>query len=397
MITLNRGQQIIVDEADHWYNNSSEQVFQYAGNPGTGKSLVLNAIIDRLKVKRNRIAPMSFIGAAAIVMRLKGLANARTIHSWIYSPVSTVKFDDGGNIVINEYFDRPMNTIGFQTKPLDDIDLIVIDEAGAVPYSLKKDIEDKGIKIIACGDLDQLPPVGDKPAYLFEGKVYILDEIMRQAGNSGIIYLSQRAKVGLPIHNGLYNNVLVINEDELSRDMILRSDIILCNKNVTRSSFNDMIRQDLLGINNVLPLQGEKLICRKNNRSIQHDGINLANGLVGMVTNSPDVGGFDGDTFSIDFMPNMLQTPFKDILCDYKYFSAEQSMREKLKHDKYNIGEKFEFAYAITTHLSQGSEYANGIYLEEYLNPNINKNLNYTGITRFSNFLIYVKPKRKFY
>ena len=54
-------------------------------------------------------------------------------------------------------------------------------------------------------------------------------------------------------------------------------------------------------------------------------------------------------------------------------------------------------AYAITTHMSQGSQYPNGAYIEEYLSPDINKNLNYTGITRFSNFLIYVKKKKKYY
>jgi ATP-dependent exoDNAse (exonuclease V) alpha subunit len=76
---------------------------------------------------------------------------------------------------------------------------------------------------------------------------------------------------------------------------------------------------------------------------------------------------------------------------------APYDMKDKFKYNKYSFGEKFELAYAITTHLSQGSQYCNGIYMEEYLRPDINNNLNYTGITRFSNSLIYVKKKRKFY
>jgi ATP-dependent exoDNAse (exonuclease V) alpha subunit len=57
-------------------------------------------------------------------------------------------------------------------------------------------------------------------------------------------------------------------------------------------------------------------------------------------------------------------------------------------------GEKFEFGYAITTHLSQGSQYFNGIYLQEYFGGgyDINKRLNYTGITRFRHKCIYVIP-----
>ena len=37
----------IINDAVDWYFNSSEQVFQFAGPPGTGKSLVMNEIIIR--------------------------------------------------------------------------------------------------------------------------------------------------------------------------------------------------------------------------------------------------------------------------------------------------------------------------------------------------------------
>lgn len=389
---LNQSQQFVVDSATAWYKNSSEQVFQYSGNAGTGKSVVLNCIIDALGIRRDRIAPMSFIGAAAIVMRLKGLMNAKTIHSWLYSPTQAYDINK-----MNNYFDRPMSKIDFSPKPLHNIDLIVIDEAGAVPFNLKREIESRGIKIIACGDLDQLPPVGDKPAYLYDGNVYILDQFMRQAENSGILYIAMRAKQGLPIHNGFYGDVLVIEEDDLTDEMVSRSDIIICGKNETRDIMNNDIRSRILGIKMDLPICGEKLVCRKNNWKLENDGINLANGLIGSVSNNPDVGSFDGNIFTIDFMPDMLNTSFKAVQCDYEYFKAPYNQKDKFKYNKYNKGEKFEYAYSITTHMSQGSQYANGIYIEEYLSPTINKNLNYTGITRFSNFLIYVKRKRKYY
>ena len=56
-----------------------------------------------------------------------------------------------------------------------------------------------------------------------------------------------------------------------------------------------------------------------------------------------------------------------------------------------------EFGYALTTHLSQGSQYNNVIYIEEYLNKDIQNRLNYTGVTRATNSLLYVKRKKKFY
>jgi hypothetical protein len=59
-----------------------------------------------------------------------------------------------------------------------------------------------------------------------------------------------------------------------------------------------------------------------------------------------------------------------------------------------------EYAYAITTHLSQGAQYSNGIYIQEHFPQDIQNNLNHVGASRFSNFLIYVipdKPKRFFF
>lgn len=406
MFALNKGQQKIVNEAVKWYYNGDNQVFQYSGNAGTGKSVVLNAIIKRLGLSIDEIAPMSFIGAAAIVMRLKGLTNAKTIHSWLFNPVERVKVDKNGFMVKNDYLDRPIFGIDFEPKPLDHVKLIVIDEAGAVPrriksetgdeIDLKYEIESRGIKIIACGDLDQLPPVGDEPAYLTSGKIYILDEIMRQSEGSAIVYLAQRAKQGLPIHKGNYGNVLVIDNDELTSTMLERSDMVICGKNITRDKINTTIRNNIGYFSNI-PNYGERLVCRKNNWKLENNGINLANGLIGTVVNQPDVSRFDGKTFSIDFRPDMLNTPFTNIQCDYNYFTAPSDLKYKYKYSKYNMSEKFEFAYCITTHISQGSQYKHGTYIEEYLNKDINKNLNYTGITRFSDAMIYVKQKRKFY
>ena len=104
-----------------------------------------------------------------------------------------------------------------------------------------------------------------------------------------------------------------------------------------------------------------------------------------------------GKIFNIDFRPDLLVNSFKNIDCDYKYFVADPKDRERIKNDEYSKGNKFEYAYCSTTHLSQGSEYSGGIYIEEQLGGNIQNSLNYTGITRFKNFLIYVKKNKKKY
>ena len=397
-IQLNAGQNHIVNEAIKWYRQGNEQVFQIQGPPGTGKSVTINAIVDALGLDRNRIAPMSYIGAAAINMRMKGFYNARTIHSWLYRPVEMLARDENGKVIKDLYFNRPRVHLGFEPKPtLDNIDLMVIDEAYATPRSMKNDIENKNIPILAAGDRDQLSPVMDSPAYLVDGDIHYLTEIMRQAQGSAIVYLSQRINNGLPIHTGYYGNVLVIDRDDLTDNMIMMSDVVICGRNDTREEMNKYIRYNLLRKVTDTPTFGEKMVCRKNNFDIEIDGISLANGLVGTVQSHVDPSSFDGKNYIIDFKPDLLYTPFRRIACDYKYLMATPNERQKIKTDKYSRGEKFEYAYAITAHISQGSEWNRGIYLEEYLSPEVNTRLSYVGITRFRDRCIFVKRKRKYY
>lgn len=389
---LNTQQEKIVQEAVQWFNNSSEQVFQFSGAAGTGKSVVMNAIIQRLGLDITEVAPMSFIGAAVIIMRRKGLINAKTVHSWLYEPkfVPTGEYDS--------YLNRPKKKLVFVPKALPyGKRLICIDEAGCVPYSLKKEIESRHLKVLACGDLNQLPPVKDKPAYLYTGKVRYLTQIMRQNEKSGIIYLANRILEGKPLEIGFYGNAIVMNHEDINDSLINSSNVIICGKNVTRDKFNRYIRQNLFNFTSPLPNYGEKLVCRKNNWQLEVDGINLANGLMGIVSNQPDVSSFDGKTFKINFLPSMLNHEFPNLLCDFKYFMASPEERNIIKSSRFNKGEKFEYAYSITTHLSQGAQYEVGIYFKEFLNRSINKNLDYTGITRFSRGCFFMIPSKTFY
>ena len=397
MITANPGQERIIQAGIDFIHNSSEQVFQFSGGPGTGKSFTLNEIIRRAGVDRRKVLPMAYTGAAAIVMRCKGLLNATTIHSGLYAPVKGYKRDDEGNVIMNNYIDRPISDVEFVPKDTSEYDLFVFDEGSMIPMAMRKEIERRGKKIIVCGDLNQLPPVNDEPAYLTNGKVYMLTEIMRQAAHSAIPYIADRALRCLPIHKGLYGDVLVIEEDELTDQMLLGADDIICGKNATREKINNHIRHDLFKFNTDLPLYMEKVICRRNNRSIEVANINLANGLAGRVLNAPDISGMTKNTFTMSFKPDRLEAAFPNLICDYEYFTAPFDKKNMLKNNKYNQAEKFEFSYAKTTHLAQGSQSHHGIYIQEYLSKEINNQLNYTGITRFETGLIYVLPKRRFY
>lgn len=394
---LNNEQQYVVDEAVKFYRNSSEQVFQFTGPPGTGKSVVLSEILKRLNLPLTQVAPMAFTGAAAIVMRMKGLINSKTIHSWLYEPIEVPLLDEFGKPIMDNYLNRPITTIKFVPKDLSGIKLIIFDEGWTVPASMKKHILSIGSKIIVAGDPDQLPPVADEPAFFTSGKIYRLTQIMRQAAGSPIVYLANRAIKGLPIHTGIYGNVLVITEDELTDEMLRYSPVVLCGKNITRDHYNNHIRHDIYGFHGDLPHMNEKLICRHNNWAIDRQGISLTNGLTGIVLSNPDVSGFNGKSFKFDFVPDIATNIiFNDILADYRYLNANKQQRDDIKNNGYYKDNLFEYGYTQTVHLAQGSQWTHGIYLEEYIRPDMNNHLNYTALTRFSQMCIYVKQRRRF-
>lgn len=390
----NKKQNIVINDAYNHIHNSSKQVYEFGGWAGTGKSTVMNEIALRSNIPFHRIAAMSYIGQAAIVMRSKGFLNAKTIHSWCFDVVQGVKRDKEGNVIVDTYFNAPELGITFKPKDLDDIDVIFLDEGYTTPLKLKSTIESKGKKMIVSGDPGQLPPVGDQPAYLCNNDFPILDEIMRQAPGNNILYIAERARKGLPIHCGLYGNVLVIEEKDLTDAMLANACITICGKNETKDKINARVRH-YRGYRSQTPNVGEKIICRKNNWFTDVDGISLANGLIGTVTNQYSPLEFDGKTFMIDFKPDLFPAVFSQVKCDYNYFVAPTHLKKELKNDKYAQGDKFDWAYAITAHLSQGAQYSYGIYFEEYLRGDIQNNINYVGTTRFVDWLIYVKPNRK--
>lgn len=391
-------QETVISSAVEHVKRGNKQVFEFTGGPGTGKTYCIHEIVRRLNIPMDRIAPMAYIGQAAIVMRTRGLYNARTIHSWLYECIEDDVLDEHGFPVMDPVFNKPMKRIRFVPRDLNDIDLFIIDEGYTVPEYMKKDIESRGKPIIVCGDRKQLPPVEDKPAYLIDDNIMMLTQIMRQNAGNFIIELSNMVYDGIEPDVGLYGNVLVIDRDDITPEMIQNSQVIICGTNKTRDYYNDYVRHEILHRTTTLPGLGERVMCRKNNWNIEVDGINLTNGLTGTVAKPADVYRFDGKTFTIDFRSDLLGLYFPDIKCNYKFFTAKtRSEKEFIKNSKYAIGEKFEYAYSKTVHLCQGSQYYNGMYISEYLHKDIQRQLDFTAVSRFIKYMIYVRKKRKQY
>lgn len=100
MFELNKGQMDAYRNALEWWNSRKrwrtpeDRTFEISGGPGTGKTFLINCIIDALGIDRSRIAPMAYTGAAAINMRSKGMYNATTIYSTLYNCVEEPVLDE---------------------------------------------------------------------------------------------------------------------------------------------------------------------------------------------------------------------------------------------------------------------------------------------------------------
>lgn len=382
-ILLNEQQIDATYKADMWWNGSSEQVFEISGAAGTGKTFLVRYLIERFDLDLDEVLFVAYMGKAAMALARNGLP-AKTIHSTIYNYEKVLDKVDGKIQLTPSGKPKTKFVFTLKEKIPKKIRLIVVDEAGMVNEQIAKDLKSFGVPIIALGDLNQLPPVFGKSGFLNDPDV-ILTQIMRQAEGNPIIYLSQQVLKDEPLKIGVYKNSAVISSSDLDEYKFKNADIVLTGTNRLRYNINNMFREHIYkGLKLDRPNVGEKIICRRNNwgRCIL-DNIFLTNGMSGVV-DYVDNQSFNGKQLKIDFKPDFVGKTFKNLTIDYERLFSSPSSTDmgSLVFNR----DLFEFAYAITVHLSQGSQYPNVLFLKEDmgLNKEDRKRHAYTAITRAS-------------
>jgi exodeoxyribonuclease-5 len=251
-----------------------------------------------------------------------------------------------------------------------------------VPEQIALDLLSFDIPVIVLGDLNQLPPVMGRPVFLQQPDA-ILNQIMRQNEESPIIRLSQDILHGNSFGTGNYdeNGLIKIVADKYGLVADFKEyDAVIVGKNITRDMYNKYIREQVYHRTGSLRV-GDKIICRKNNWSYcNHDGMPLTNGLVGYVVDIDEERSTRAYTL-IEFKPEGFSNSFNDIYLDRMAFETPVSNNKKFTG--FNNFDKFEYAYAITCHLAQGSQY-NNVYIkyERMGTRDYCKRWLYTAVTR---------------
>lgn len=376
-------------------HRDGEKYTVIAGYAGTGKSTLVRYIIDALDVEESRVCYCAFTGKAAEVLKKKGNKNVATLHRLLY-----------------EHIPRPAGGFFRKPKPFIDYDVVVVDEVSMAPKSLIELLFKHKVYVICLGDPFQLPPIDkDEDNHLLDNPHIFLDEIMRQEEDSEIIQLTMKIRNQEPIDYFNGNEIKIIPYSDLNTGVLQWGDQVLTATNAKRRAINNQMRA--LEGRTGEPVDGDKIICLRNywdDSSLNGDA--LINGTIGILQNSfrtwreiprfiqSDIRKFDvlvgdlivpetNDVYEMTEMDRqMIITGEK--CCDWRLSYKLGKLRSKYGEF---VPKEFTYAYAITTHKSQGSEWDKVVVLEEKFPFDKNEHARwlYTACTRASEKLVLVR------
>lgn len=264
------------------------------------------------------------------------------------------------------------------------------------------------IHIIALGDPEQLGPVKSADNHILDNPHIFLDEVMRQAQESEIIRLTMDIRKRKPLRYCDGKEVKVISQNNLIDGMYMWADVVLSGTNQTKRAVDMDIRNMLFGTRDPEPVEGDKVMCLQNDwDQVSFFGDVLVNGLTGTISNIDKDYGVpllnvrltadflpDGTCDNLDFIPD--EAYFHNLLIDYNkivYGNSTVTSENFKKFGRHGKPREFDYAYCLTCHKAQGSEYNNVLVLDERL-PGDHFRWLYTAATRAKDKLIIIKDFR---
>jgi exodeoxyribonuclease-5 len=374
-------------------------MFVLQGYAGTGKTHLMGELIQRLQVKFHCVAPTG--KAASVLMgKLNGI-EVITMHRLLYQPADSDVFQL--RLMIEKYKSNPTEELGkqieeekaklkskgpgFSSKAESSVtpgELVIVDEASMVDTRLRDDLRATGCRALFVGDPGQLPPVGSSSWFIDHEPDAMLEEIQRQALDNPIIRLSMEIRSGFvkPRDWRRREGCGIFTKDEIPYEEWLKSDQVITGSNSSRHKVNRYFRKQL-GYSEAgpLPIAGEKLICLKNEYKREPQFINGTQFTSrGNCVQTPDdkecawldihYEGIHLD--GVQFYPYHCLSTYDDKLVD-----LPREFRKGLM--------ELDFAYCITVHKSQGSEWDHVIIADDQMKKSdvkFRRQWLYTAVTR---------------
>lgn len=325
---------------------TDEKRFVLGGYAGTGKSTISKKLAEDIR----RTHFCCYTGKGANVLREMGNDNVSTIHGALYKLVS-----DDDEIVPRYKLNRDSELL--------DKNLVIVDEYSMLPEDIIRDIEKMSKKVLYLGDPEQLPPVQGK--CILEPD-FFLTEIHRQALESPILRAANDVREGRSLDYQSSPEFTYQPRSKFTPEDYETADQVIVGLNKTRRLWNTRFRQKLGFEGFDFPQRGDKLICLKNNHEI-----GLFNGMIGEAKT---------DARKVSFQE--LKLDFEDYV-GLAVWDGHFKERKDPPTGKDKLLDRFDYAYAITCHKSQGSQYDDLlVYNEPFGDRDMRRRWTYTAISR---------------
>lgn len=403
---LSNDQEKAMQQIMEWRYDRRNWMFYLGGYAGTGKTTLLQEIIDRLEQPAICLAPT---GKAASVLqkKLTGV-KVRTIHSALYKPVmpdisqleeleyklaqnpGAKELIEAIRTVKQELADQPLNFMNNDSKEIGPLDLVMVDEASMVTSKMVDDLQRTEAKVLFCGDPGQLPPVKEKGFFFTIQPDAMLLEVQRQALDNPIIALSMAVRQNTFIRPTIENaNILRRSKKGYEFIELVKADQVLVGMNFTRQRVNRALRKilhpDSVGIK--LPVAGEKLICLKNQYA---RGGWIVNGMQCLSASACTVEKDGSLLMDVLYEGQLLNR------MDCYHYPFVSHYRTDAEQDPWAARTglaEFDYGYAVTVHKSQGSEWNRVVLVDDGMfgnNPKTRRQWLYTAITRAKEHLTWL-------
>lgn len=386
---------------------AKERVTQLAGPAGTGKTTMLRAVMDAMQLpefnpdwpEKGGIAVCAPTNKAAAILRSKGFQGASTVHTATSRPlVASADLvraleeeyyrakNDGDNVRAAELHEKLETALKPEfTGRVTDwsmADAIILDEASMVDEELATRLFDLQVPVLAVGDPFQLQPVQGICPFLNDltaSDTVVLTKIERQAEGSGIIKLATAIRNGEALPSGAIDaSCRVIDlKDRRNQDiwlgsapdkLFMSSDVILTGTNKNRYRANRRMRKLRFGFEpDTPPDSREPYISYTNNKwsgVFKNDAVELF-----------DIRPVGPDFDALVRVPNDPQAKVNHHQDPWLVYGGH--IREHAEETGWSFALhqhtakrrqariEVDFAYALTTHRVQGSEYPSVLVFED--------------------------------
>jgi exodeoxyribonuclease V alpha subunit len=371
-IALNAGQRETIRKA------VDSKALIITGGPGTGKTTVVQALVDIFGAKKQRVQLAAPTGRAAKRMQEIARIPAMTIHRLLeFSPIR-------------------MNFIRDQKNPLE-CDILIIDESSMLDivlfYNLLKATPPEA-SVVFVGDADQLPSVGPGNVLrdlIQSGFVDVVElkEIFRQAEGSLIVENAHRINRGeeptLPQGEKAQDKDFHFIERATPEEVASTIETLVTDRVPGAFGMDPLLEIQVLspmhkGVAGVADLNArlQQLVNASGHALAHGSRVFRPRDKVMQIRNNYDKDIYNGDlglVLSIDNDTRQVAVNFDGRIIDYEFSELDE----------------LELAYAISIHKSQGSEYRAvvvPVIMQHFIL--LQRNLIYTAATRGKELVVFV-------